>query len=38
MSKGADPNLPDNKGMTPLGIAEEYYYQPMIKLLKEWEI
>lgn len=37
LSKGADPNLPDNKGMTPIGIAEEYCYEHMIILLKKWK-
>lgn len=34
---GADINLPDNEGLTSSGIAEEYSYPHMIKLLKGWK-
>lgn len=34
LSKGADPNLADNRGLSALGVAERYEYQPIVEILR----
>jgi ankyrin repeat protein len=37
IEKGADVNVKDGDGNTPLQVASEYGYEEIIKLLKEYE-